>query len=69
MSANIERAMLDEAHLSSIPVRLGDELIDAARELVAACYTRNQRPERFAAAIKTVRALVGSADHPIGKAR
>lgn len=60
----LERAMMDEAGIQSgsIPVLLGDELIDAARELVAACETRNRNPDRLRRARRAVYALVGSAD-------
>jgi hypothetical protein len=57
---DIEGAMIAEAMQKSIPRKLGDELIDAAREAVAAHTSfAAGRPARFAAAMRRLEELVG----------
>jgi hypothetical protein len=57
---NQETFLVEEAQ-ASIPLRLGDELIDAAREVVSAHYARDafDREARLRKTIRALEALVG----------
>lgn len=63
MASRVEEIMLEEARAGSIPRKLGDELIDAARDVVGVWRSRDYSSAthiRFTKAIAALEALVGS---------
>jgi len=66
-TAEIREAIAGSAITGTISRKLGDELIDASREAVAAWYERKNSIDRMSRAIANLERLVGRASDPVDK--